>query len=83
MSMHNDNFLMILPLAENCFEHLLSFLVAVSLFSLLLPCKVEADFCHNLETHCIALEIYGDIFLSLNFALPIPNLCMLEEADIL
>lgn len=83
MSMYNDNFLMILPLAANCFEHLLSLLVAVNLLSLLLPCKVEADFCHNLETHCIALEIYEDIFLSLNFALPLPNLYMLEEADIL
>ena len=42
MSMYNDNFRMILSLAANCFEHLLSFLVAVNLFPLLLPCKVGA-----------------------------------------
>lgn len=30
---YNDNFLMILSLTANCFEHLLSFLVAVSFVS--------------------------------------------------
>lgn len=79
MSMYNDNFLMILSLAANCFEHLLSFLLAVNLFPLLLPCKVGAVLSGLRDPqHC-----FGDIWhfsLIKVFSTPLQSL-QVREAD--